>query len=795
MHDTSADVDRADLRRRCCGGATGSATGCCGRRWSRWPIRSDAGTGRAPVRHGDAARPSAGDAQRREEEPDELQGLAREGLLRGPRRPQGRRRRRDQEGVPQARPGAAPGPQPGQQRGRGAVQGGLRGLRRALRRRSGARVRRGALAVRRGRPAPGAGGPGGGGGQPFDLGDLFGGAGRPPAAPARRPRRPASAACSAASAAAPRPQPGGVAARPRAGRRGRGDARFADAVRGATRAATLQTPGHVRDLRAAAAPSRAPSRTPARPATAPAVTSRSQGAFAFTEPCRDCQGVGSVVDDQCPSAAAPAGPPRPARSTSASRPASPTASGSGWPARASRASAAARPATCSSLVHVAPHTVFGRKGDDLTLTVPVTFAEAALGADAQGARPSTAPVTLGAAGHPAAAARCGCAAAACRGKGRRATCWSRSRSPCPAAHARGSARRRDARRGDRRGPAAADRPRRCRPEASDDADRATATQRRLPVPSPRTRPVFVISVAAELAGHAPADAAPVRPARPGQPGRTAGRRPPLLRARRRAAPRGAAAVAGGGRQPRRHQADHRAREPGRGAAGAGARAARGARARGAPADGRRGRDPGGLPRATWCRSAGTARPSSSGARTDRAAGATGAEPARGLRPPGARDRACCCAASRAISARLAGELHPDLDGAAYGLLALLQDAGPLRASDLVTRLGLDKSTVSRQVASLVELGLVERTRRPGRRPRPGADAVGGGVPALGRDPRGAPRPLGGRPRSWPAADVAAGRAAGSPQPHRRGARGRGEQRPAGGPIGRPPRSAPGRRPG
>ena len=68
--------------------------------------------------------------------------------------------------------------------------------------------------------------------------------------------------------------------------------------------------------------------------------------------------------------------------------------------------------------------------------------------------------------------------------------------------------------------------------------------------------------------------------------------------------------------------------------------------------------------------------------------------------------------SRAISARLASELHPDLDGAAYGLLALLQDAGPLRASDLVSRLGLDKSTVSRQVASLVALGLVDRTADP-----------------------------------------------------------------------------------
>jgi len=68
--------------------------------------------------------------------------------------------------------------------------------------------------------------------------------------------------------------------------------------------------------------------------------------------------------------------------------------------------------------------------------------------------------------------------------------------------------------------------------------------------------------------------------------------------------------------------------------------------------------------------------------------------------------------SRAMSARLAGELHADLDGAAYGLLALLADTGPLRASDLVTRLGLDKSTVSRQVASLVDLGLVDRAADP-----------------------------------------------------------------------------------
>lgn len=69
--------------------------------------------------------------------------------------------------------------------------------------------------------------------------------------------------------------------------------------------------------------------------------------------------------------------------------------------------------------------------------------------------------------------------------------------------------------------------------------------------------------------------------------------------------------------------------------------------------------------------------------------------------------------SRVVSGRLAGELHRDLDGAAYGLLVLLDDSGPLRASDVVSRLGLDKSTISRQVASLVDLGMVERAADPG----------------------------------------------------------------------------------
>ncbi|MCZ2816316.1 MarR family winged helix-turn-helix transcriptional regulator [Modestobacter sp. VKM Ac-2984] len=64
--------------------------------------------------------------------------------------------------------------------------------------------------------------------------------------------------------------------------------------------------------------------------------------------------------------------------------------------------------------------------------------------------------------------------------------------------------------------------------------------------------------------------------------------------------------------------------------------------------------------------------------------------------------------SRTVQGRLGGQLHDGLDGAVHALMLLLDDAGPLRAGDLVARLGMDKSTVSRQVTSLVDLGLVER---------------------------------------------------------------------------------------
>ncbi|WP_110183113.1 MarR family winged helix-turn-helix transcriptional regulator [Nocardioides solisilvae] len=66
---------------------------------------------------------------------------------------------------------------------------------------------------------------------------------------------------------------------------------------------------------------------------------------------------------------------------------------------------------------------------------------------------------------------------------------------------------------------------------------------------------------------------------------------------------------------------------------------------------------------------------------------------------------------RAIGAR-ARLVHPDLHPAAYLMLALVADRGPLRPSVISELFELDKGAVSRQVQQLVDLGLVRRDPDP-----------------------------------------------------------------------------------
>jgi len=67
---------------------------------------------------------------------------------------------------------------------------------------------------------------------------------------------------------------------------------------------------------------------------------------------------------------------------------------------------------------------------------------------------------------------------------------------------------------------------------------------------------------------------------------------------------------------------------------------------------------------------------------------------------------------RRVIAERARMLHPDLSPIAYSMLMALKDSGPHRASDLVDMFSIDKGAVSRQVQTLVELGLIERSPDP-----------------------------------------------------------------------------------
>ncbi|MGY5885799.1 molecular chaperone DnaJ [Modestobacter lacusdianchii] len=243
---------------------------------------------------------------------------------------------------------------------------------------------------RPGAGAPGAGFPGGfpgggaGAGQPFDLGDLFGGAGAPGAGGRAGGLGDLFGGLFTGAGA-----PGSAGTARGRSQAGSGPARgqdveteatlaFDEAVLGVTVPLRMQSPGTCPTC----------SGNGARPGTSPhtcpvcngaGVTSRSQGAFAFSEPCKECRGTGSVVDDPCPECRG-SGVTNQTRTITVRIPAGVKdgqrirLAGKGAPGR--------RGGPAGDLfvvVHVTGSELFGRSGNDLTLTVPVSFAEAALG--------------------------------------------------------------------------------------------------------------------------------------------------------------------------------------------------------------------------------------------------------------------------------------------------------------------------------------------------------------------------------------------------------------------------------
>jgi molecular chaperone DnaJ len=236
----------------------------------------------------------------------------------------------------------------------------------------------------------------GGGGFTFDLGDLFGGAGGPGG-----PGGPGGAGGPTAGGGLGDVLGGlfgsraGRSQQPRRGTDVESEVTlsFPEAVDGAT------VPLRMRSEKPCPACSGTGGRGGSLPTTCPTClgtgqTSRNQGGFAFAEPCRECRGRGLVVEDPCPQCQ---GSGR-AVGTRILNVRIPSGVQDGQQIRLKgKGMPGERGGPAGDLfvtVHVRPHQLFGRKGDHLVLTVPVTFAEAALGAELKVPTLGGPPVTV-----------------------------------------------------------------------------------------------------------------------------------------------------------------------------------------------------------------------------------------------------------------------------------------------------------------------------------------------------------------------------------------------------------------
>ena len=143
--------------------------------------------------------------------------------------------------------------------------------------------------------------------------------------------------------------------------------------------------------------------TGAKPGTTPkacpvcagrGVVDDDQGFFSFSSPCRNCRGQGYIVEDPCPTCRG-AGTERKARQVKVRVPAGVKdgqrirLAGRGGPGRNGGPNG-----DLYVTIRVAEHPLFGRRNEDLTIAVPITFAEAALGGEVAVPTLEGPPVTI-----------------------------------------------------------------------------------------------------------------------------------------------------------------------------------------------------------------------------------------------------------------------------------------------------------------------------------------------------------------------------------------------------------------
>jgi len=106
-----------------------------------------------------------------------------------------------------------------------------------------------------------------------------------------------------------------------------------------------------------------------------------QGFFSFSRPCPKCGGRGMVVETPCPTCSGSGTEMRPRQVKVRIPPGVNNDQRIRLKAKGAPGAQGGPPGDLYVIVKVAPHSVFGRKNRDLTVTVPITFAEAALGAE------------------------------------------------------------------------------------------------------------------------------------------------------------------------------------------------------------------------------------------------------------------------------------------------------------------------------------------------------------------------------------------------------------------------------
>ena len=225
-------------------------------------------------------------------------------------------------------------------------------------------------------------GGGGGAGVPFDLGDLFANRGAPGAGQqAPGGGRFGGGISDLFSSFF---QAGGQQADSRRNRGRDVEAEltldFVEAVQGTTLPLTIRAPGQCEACKGSGAKPGTEPRTCPTCKGVGLVTSN-QGAFQLADPCRDCQGVGTIVDEKCPDCRG-SGAVSKVRTMTVRIPIGVAdgqrirLAGKGEPGERG-----GPPGDLHVLIRVKPHDLFTRTGHDLGLTLPVTFAEATMGAD------------------------------------------------------------------------------------------------------------------------------------------------------------------------------------------------------------------------------------------------------------------------------------------------------------------------------------------------------------------------------------------------------------------------------